>query len=101
MIMRYDVIGSISDFESDCLGSNPGISALCPIGGNGRHTRFKFGHHSLVCRFESCMGHEKKRVFRFFFWCSRTNPSDRAKRGLCCDSPLVVLVIAIPNLHTN
>ena len=47
MMMRYDVIGSISDFESDRLGSTPGISALCPIGGIGRHTRFKFGHHSF------------------------------------------------------
>lgn len=45
MIMRYDVIGSISDFESDRLGSTPSISALCPIGGIGRHTRFKVGHH--------------------------------------------------------
>lgn len=28
--LRYDVIGSISDFESDCLGSNPSISAHMP-----------------------------------------------------------------------
>ena len=29
--MRYDVIGSISDFESERLGSNPGISAYTPL----------------------------------------------------------------------
>ena len=101
MIMRYDVIGSISDFESDRLGSNPGISALCPIGGIGRHTRFKLGHHSLVCRFDSCMGYEKNYFYGFFFWCSRINLSDRAKKGLYCDRLLVVLVIVLPSLHTT
>lgn len=100
MMMRYDVIGSISDFESDRLGSSPSISALCPIGGNGRHTRFKLGHHSLVCRFDSCMGYEKNYFYGFFFWCSRINPSDRAKKGLYCDRLLVVLVIVLPSLHT-
>lgn len=29
--MRYDVIGSISDFESERLGSNPSISAYTPL----------------------------------------------------------------------
>lgn len=37
---------------------------------------------------------------QFFFWCSRINLSDRAKRGLCCDGLLVVLVIVLPDLHT-
>ena len=30
ILMRYDVIGSIPDFESDRLGSNPSISAHMP-----------------------------------------------------------------------
>jgi len=46
------------------------------------------------------MGHEKNRFLRFFFWCSRINPSDRAKKGLYCDRPLEVLAVAPPNLHT-
>lgn len=39
-------------------------------------------------------------VVSFFFWCSRITPSDRAKRSLYCDRPLVVLVIVLPDLHT-
>lgn len=46
------------------------------------------------------MGYEKNRFLWFFFWCSRINPSDRAKRSLYCDRLLVVLVIVLPDLHT-
>lgn len=38
------------------------------------------------------MGYEKKGTIflggPFFFWCSRINLSDKAKRGLYCDKPL-------------
>jgi hypothetical protein len=46
------------------------------------------------------MGYEKNYFYGFFFWCSRINPSDRAKKGLYCDRLLVVLVIVLPDLHT-
>lgn len=46
------------------------------------------------------MGYEKNYFLWFFFWCSRINLSDKAKRSLYCDRLLVVLVIVLPNLHT-
>lgn len=66
MMMRYDVIGSISDFESDRLGSSPSISAICPIGGNGRHTRFKLGHHSFGVQVRLLHGVREKLFFDGF-----------------------------------
>ena len=40
------------------------------------------------------MGYGKNCFLWFFFWCSKINPSDRAKRGLCCDRPLEALTIS-------